>query len=371
MAFQLMKKIAFVTTGHISEDNRIYHKFAKTLANNGYLVNIISTIDNIKSLYNNIQINSTDCNNLDFATKMYFLNTEIDKYNPDIVICCEPFPVYALSKYCKTNNKVLIYDITEWYPYPEMLVLYQQPIKSLMFIKYFIFNLYCIYLSDRIIYGEKLKSYFYNFFFFMKKSVTIHYYSNSKNNENILQNNPFTVTTTGHLTTDRGINNILGVLINTDSILTKQVIFNILGVDILPENFRSLKLNNIKINVKPFAKYDIYKEELQNSDLLIDLRNKIPFYNYSEPIKIFDFISVGKPFIFSNLFSLKWIKKDIKSYSHIINPINYKHIADIIKIYSENKNIYDKDTKGIQTLFRSKYNWDKEAKLLLKYISEL
>ena len=112
----MLNKIVLLNTWHKSDDDRVYYHQAKSLANHGFEIQIISTKENCLKKLENININSFDDSHLSRSEKTIKIIDYLTIFSPDIIICDSPLAVFASNKYKKNKKVKIIYDITEWYP---------------------------------------------------------------------------------------------------------------------------------------------------------------------------------------------------------------------------------------------------------------
>jgi len=112
----MLNKIVLLNTWHKSDDDRVYYHQAKSLANHGFEIQIISTKENCFKQIENININSFDDSHLSRKEKIEKITNYLALFSPVIIICDSPLAVFASNNYKKNKKVKIIYDITEWYP---------------------------------------------------------------------------------------------------------------------------------------------------------------------------------------------------------------------------------------------------------------
>ena len=128
-----------------------------------------------------------------------------------------------------------------------------------------------------------------------------------------------------------------------------------------------------KIKYNGFVPWEEVNEYLAMADIGLILFQPVPAYIYypgENVIKLFEYMSVGLPLIFSDFPNLK--KFILKIGCGIpVDPTNSKQIAQTIDYLYENVNQRERmGKKGKETVLK-KYNWDIEKNKLLKIYKEI
>ena len=373
----LLKKIVILNTWHNSFDDRVFYHQAKTLAENGFEIQIISTKDNCQKKVENISINSFDDNKFKRKDKIAKITNLLTLFSPDVIICDSPLAVFASNKYKKRKKVKIIYDITEWYPSKIHLKNKNGYQKMLKYILCVFINLFAGFKSDSFIFGEYYKSIEFRKLFFWKQYLKLPYYPNV----NYIQYYPFEKITTeinilysGKINSDKGIDSVIGAIkIAAQKCPEIQFKLKIIG-NLLSEEDQYLfnglvsELNkNIhisKINSLPFLDFC---KTIGKTDLFIDLR-KIDFENtHCLPIKLFYYLACGRPVIYS---SLKSIKKEIENFNfgYLSDPSDMHSIAGHIMDYITHPDIHSEHAKNALIASKSIYDWNLIDKKFISFI---
>ncbi len=357
-------KIAILSSAHKYDDDRLYHHFAKTLAQKNHKIFIV-TSEGYFETEGEISISSFNGLNFNRKQKIEIYIEKLSQFNPDVIICLEPLPIIATKKYAKDKNVKIIYDITEWYPSKNQLEKHPFLLRLFYAIPYFIAFLYSCSLSDRFIYGEHYKGLIPKKLFSKKENIQIPYYPKK---EYITQTTPSISTNllrlsySGTLSKDKGLFNFLNVLkelIKNNDNLNIQV--KIIGRFNPKEKIACLKLINelddkIAFTFYNFVELSNYIELINDTDVFLDLRAADFINSHCLPIKLFYFIALQRPIIYSDL---KAIRKEIdtESFGYLVNPKDYKNIAKLIQNYQEDKTLYLSHCTNARKLSEAKYNW--------------
>lgn len=357
-------KIAILSSAHKYNDDRLYHHFAKTLAQKKHLVNIV-TSDCDLDIEDSISISSFNGLNYNRKEKVKIYIEKLSNFNPDIIICLEPLPIIAAKKFSKNKNTKIIYDITEWYPSKNQILKHPYITRLFYTFSHFLVFLYSCYLSNGFIIGEYYKGIIPKKLFPKKRNIKISYYPKkgyiTKTRPNI-NNNLLKLSYSGTLSKEKGFVNFLNAikeLKNNNNSLNIQV--KIIGKFNPKEKENCLKLINEFDKSVNFLFFDFqeltkYIELINDTDIFLDLRSSDFINSHCLPIKLFYFIALERPIIFSNLIA---IRKEIntKKFGYLVNPNHYESIAKLINNYQKDKTLYLSHCTNARNSFEKKYNW--------------
>jgi len=357
-------KITILSSAHNYNDDRLYHHFAKTLVQKKHRVHIVTSESDFET-EGEISISSFKGLNFNRKQKIDIYIEKLSQFNPDVIICLEPLTIIAAKKYTKNKNVKIIYDITEWYPSKNLLEKHPYVLRIFYAIPYFIVFLYSCSLSDGFIFGEYYKGRIPKKLFSKKKSVHISYYPKKEyilKTEPNISNNLLRLSYSGTLSKDKGLMNFLNVLkelIHNNVNLKIQV--KIIGKFDPKEKETFLKLINKLDDKVTFTFYDFielskYIKLINDTDVFLDLRAANFMNSYDLPIKLFYFIALQRPVIYSDLIAIRK-EIDIKKIGHLVDPTDAKKIAQLIKNYQENEISYISHCTNARNLFETKYNW--------------
>ncbi|HAB52975.1 MAG: hypothetical protein A2315_05420 [Ignavibacteria bacterium RIFOXYB2_FULL_35_12] len=377
----MKKKIAIITSGHPYYDERIFYKFARSLNKHGYEVSVVcSTAEgNLDFLKDDIHIIGFDGGNLKKSEKVSKFETYLKNLEPDLMICCEPLPILAANKIRKRRKDVrIIYDVTEWYP--ENFAFKQSGIgKYTAYASLFLFNILTSNLCDAIIIGEPGKKKRYDLIApFKKKQIVSYYpvleffnYSAPK-----FDRKEIIFCYAGLLKFDRGIKQLLEAAerfsdLNTDLLIKLKLIGKF---ESLQEENKFKQTNEfekkIKIEFTGWTDYPIIAELLSDVHICFDLREHNFIYSNSLPIKIFEYMACGKPFIFSDI---KPIRDELNysDYGFLVNPSDIDEIVKSIQTYVDNENLLLKHSQSARKIIETEKNWEQESSKLISFINSL
>lgn len=371
-----MSKIALLSSGHPPLDERIFHKFAAAFNEAGYPVCIINSTTENHSVINGITISAFDGNKLPLKSKINRFVSALITASPDLIICSEPLPALAGYIYKRKFNKSLriVQDITEWYP--ENVALKLMGLKKYFaYLTLYLFNLLTVSVSTALIIGEPLKAKRYKRIAPAKDKIIISYYPPLQivpDNYPVISDT-FKIGFTGLLTEDRGIFNVIEVMKKISELKTdRKIVFNIIGKFLdtdTKDKFERLSAS-LNINIKDYTGYYEYIKEISSYNLILDLREKTFIYNNSLPIKIFEYMALGIPSVYSDTKSIGFLKNE-PPFGFFSDPHDYNNIAQIILNYINNPKLTESHSLNGKTLIKEKYNWESEKEKLLLFVQKL
>jgi glycosyltransferase involved in cell wall biosynthesis len=373
-----MKRICLVTSGHPPFDERIFWKFGKSLKDAGYSVSILCSTQQIENNVEKIVIKGFDGYSYPKNKKINEFYNQFNQFKPDIIICSEMVPVFAALKFKKQNQTVkIILDVTEWFP--ENVAFKLNGIKR--FVKYFqliIPYIYILQKVDHLIIGEVSKKKRYDFLAASKPKSIIGYYPilklfNYKKPD--LSKEEIVFGYAGVITYERGIVNLLNASIAiANKYPQKKIKLLLLGKFTYQnerEDFKSRisSANNINVEFADWTDYDKMSATIERMDICFDLRTRNFIYSNSLPIKLFEYMACGKPFIFSDI---KPIKDELQfeNFGQLVNPDNESEIVKAIGTYFINPELAEQHSLNARKLIEKNKNWDSESKKLIEMINK-
>lgn len=373
------KRICLVTSGHPPFDERIFWKFGQSLHEAGFTVLILCSTKAINSVIGGISIIGFDGYSFSKKKKIDSFYDLINRFNPDVIINSEMLPVFAGLKFKKDNpNTKLILDITEWFP--ENVAFKFTGVKR--YIKYFqlfIPYLYILKKVDHLIIGEVSKKKRYDFFARSKpKSVVGYYpvlkYFNYKKPD--LTKKEIIFGYAGVITFERGINKLLQVsVLFADKFPHKKIKLLLFGRFTYQNEEVEFKqkvstIHNLRIEFVDWTDYDKMSSVIERMDICFDLRIRNFIYNNSLPIKIFEYMACGKPFIYSDIKPIRY-EIDYENYGFLVNPDDESEIVKAIESYLNNPKLADEPSINARKLIEENKNWESESKKLIDLVNKL
>lgn len=372
--------IAFLTSGHIPFDDRIFHHFGRSMADHNHKVEIISSKQKLSGIEDGIKMNCFEGDLMSKTEKINMFREMLEAAEPKIIICSEPLTVLAAKRYSgKQKNKVIIiYDITEWYPSRKNLLVHKVPFRLYFFIKLCLFNLWTAGMADSFIFGEYYKSKPYRFLFPFKPYIFIPYYPDLKyipaNIPNLVKGR-LKLSYSGRISLEKGFGNFISVLRTLsakESSLKIEVVvvgwYETLSDKSECEPLLTQLNKNITIQIYERQDFKNFIGLIKDCDIFLDLRAINLENNYCLPIKLFYYAALGRPVIYSGL---KAIRKevDIDSFGFLVSPENTNKIYEILSCYLQDEELYYQHCGNARRFAVEKYNWNLIENRLLKFLS--
>lgn len=374
-----LKRICLVTSGHPPLDDRIFWKFGISLSENGFSVSIICSTTNINQVKDNIQVTGFDGISYSSKNKIAEFCKLIDQFSPHLIICSEMIPVFAALKYRRKNkNAKIILDITEWYP--ENVAFKFKGFKR--WLKYFQLILPYAYSLNRVehlIIGEITKQKRYRFLSPLKQKTIIGYYPVLEFFKYIkpdLSKDEIVFGYAGVVTFERGIQNLLDSAIAIAKIFPQKKITLLIFGRFTNRNeetlFRQKASSQKTVNVvfENWTDYDKMSPVIERMDICFDLRERNFIYNNSLPIKLFEYMACGKPFIFSDVKPIREVF-DFDKFGFLVNPNQGSEIIGAIQKYLDNPELAIQHSLNSRSLIEGDKNWENESKKLIELVTKL
>ncbi len=373
------KRICLVTSGHPPFDERIFWKFGKSLVEAGFSVSIICSTQEVNNVVDGISVTGFDGSSFPKKKKIDSFFRLLMKFNPDLIICSEMLPVFAALKFRKQypNTKIIL-DISEWFP--ENVAFKFTGLKR--WIKYFqllIPYLFILQKVDHLIIGEVSKKKRYDFLASSKPKTIIGYYPilkyfNYKKPD--LSKEEIILGYAGVITYERGIINLLIVCKSIAGKYSKKKFKLLLFGKFTYQNEeaefkkRISTTDNLEVEFVNWTDYDKMSSVIERMDICFDIRMRNFIYSNSLPIKIFEYMACGKPFIYSDL---KPIRDEIEyeKYGFLVNPDDETEIVNTVKAYLNNPKLADQHSMNARKLIEENKNWESESNKLIELANKL
>lgn len=373
------KNICLVTSGHPPMDDRIFWKFSKSLSKAGYSVTILCSTENLNKIESDIQLIGFDGYELPKKEKIKRFYNHLVEIKPDLIICSEILPVISGLKFKKINPSVkIVLDITEWFP--ENVAFKLKGInKWIKYAQLFIPYIYLLQKVDHLIVGEKTKLARYNFLAPTKSKSIIGYYPVLKYfnySTPDLTNKEVVLGYAGVITFERGIKTLLNVSRSIAKKYSDKKIILLLFGRFTYKNeeleFKELikSSNEVEICFEDWKDYDKMNSIISKIDICFDLRIRNFIYSNSLPIKIFEYMACGKPFIYSDIKPIR-DEIDFAKCGFLVDPQNENQIVNAVSNYFENPALAADHSKNARRMIEGGKNWESESGRLMDLVQKL
>ena len=375
-----MKKVAIVSTGHPPFDERIFNKIGMSLTKSGYDVSVIVTTEKIDRKISSINFKGIDSSEFGrFREKFKFIIRELKNFNPDVIINCEPIPVLISYFFTLLQRNIkpakIIYDVTEWYP--DNIFLKRKGLKRiLLFIGGHIINFLATNFSDYLFIGEETKVNRYRKYSPKKKFSIISYYpvlDYYNQSTRKVENKEIFFGYAGVISVSRGLEIFYRLISELNKKLPDYKFGFILAgrfespaEKIYLQKFESL---GIKFNYYDWTSYKNFSRYLEPVHICLDVRPPNKIYERSLPIKIFDYMALGKCIIASNYEPIRKIF-EIANCGVLVNPVDLNDIVSkTIELINNPEKIFN---YGLNARLASEtfFNWKICEEELLRVLRE-
>ena len=359
--------ICHVTSVHPRYDSRIFHKMCKSAVKRGLKTTLIVADGLGDELVEGVQIIDVGVTNSRLK-RMFLTQNKIFfkalKIKADLYQIHDPelLPAGLLLKQFK---KIIIFDSHEDTANTILISPYLNP-----FFAKITSNIYksLEYLVCKRIDGvigatphiEKI------FASFSKKIININNFPIiDLNSEKVdFKNKKNEICYTGSIGISRGIKEIFSSL----ELISSNTRLNLAGQYSnikLEDELKRMSVYN-KVNDFGFVNKNQVKEIYARSVSGIIISHPMPTYLVSLPIKMFEFMAAGIPFIISDF---PYWRELLKGYNCCIfvNPLNSKEIANAIDYLINNKEIASEMGSIGNTLVIEKFNWKNEEEKLISF----
>ena len=303
----------------------------------------------------------------------------ITQFDPDLIICSEMLPVFAALKFMKQHKHTrIILDITEWFP-ENVAFKYTGLKRWIKYLQLFLPYIFILQKMDHLIIGELAKKKRYDILAANKLKTIIGYYPvlkyfNYKTPD--FTKDEIVFGYAGVITYERGIQKLLKASLSiAQKYPSKKFILLLFGKFTYQNEERDFKqkisyLNNFKVEFVDWTDYDKMSPIVEKMDLCFDLRERNFIYNNSLPIKIFEYMACGKPFIYSDINPIKE-ELDYTKYGQLVNPENEIEIIEAIEYYLNNPDLIVQHSMNARRTIEENKNWEHESIKLIGIINNL
>jgi glycosyltransferase involved in cell wall biosynthesis len=118
------------------------------------------------------------------------------------------------------------------------------------------------------------------------------------------------------------------------------------------------------------TEYSNISNLIKEADICFDLRENNFIYNNSLPIKIFEYMAAGKPFIFTDIIP---IRKELGELNcgFLVEPSDKDEIIRIIEKYISNPKLLKQHSENGRVIIENSKNWESESEKLISFIAQL
>ena len=355
-----MKTIVFLLTAHSAEDERVRYHQLPSLVEAGWTAYIVAPSQGelpgsnpYARLYDAHTMTRRQCVN--HCVEM------LRELKPDVVLADTPMALWMAVRYRRSSKRAVavLYDVTEWYPSKKNLRFLTGIAKGLKFCAMVLFNAFVNLFTDGFVFGEVDKARPFRRLFPHRPFVMTSYYPDLKYittfpAESLRQQ--VRLFYSGNLTDEKGFGNVLKAAVwvarfNPET----QVVLNVLSNQRL-EKTPSLPAN-LSLQIDEYQPFAEFCRRAAQNDVFLDLRIPDDENQKCLPIKLFYFMAMGRPVVYTDLKAIHKGCPEFEDFGSYVNPFDTQQIVDVVNDYIRNAETYGKCCEAALRWAKEKYNW--------------
>ena len=350
--------VVFVLTAHAADDERVWFHQMPSLQQAGCQVTVVAPKTNTHHAPNMVLYEANKYKRLEL---MRHLATLLMDLHPDVVVGDTPMALRSALIYRRKSkqNCRILYDVTEWYPSKKNLNLLSGIEKAAKWLALSAFNFWVNCQTDGFIFGEEDKARPFRRLFPGRSFVYTSYYPDLqfvKSNSCNQLSETMRLFYSGNLTEEKGFPNVLKAAVwiarfNPDI----PVVLQVLSSQELPQ--QPQLPSNMQLRLSPYLPFEDFCQHAAENDIFLDLRSRDAENQKCLPIKLFYYMAMGRPVIYSDLKAIVKGCPEIEQFGHLVNPFDTEAIVDIVNAYVKDKDLYRKHCTVARQLAEHKYNW--------------
>ncbi len=306
--------------------------------------------------------------------KKSWLYDHLREVSPDVIVCDTPVSVCVARRVAKNlqSDVKIVYDITEWYPSKKNLRNASFFGKVLRFFYLSLLSLLAGFYCDAFIFGEYYKSFPFRFLFPWKRMMFLSYYAPVgrvlKRDAKQSLKDGCVLYYSGNLTEEKGYFRVLSVAKKVAA-ERPSIPFELKVISSETETEVNDLLPNLKVSYSRWMPFPDFCHSVSTGDVFFDLRDNDFENTHCLPIKLFYYMSAGRPMVYSDL---KAIRKGVPEFAVecLVDPMDENEIVNTVLRYVDNPEIYRMHCQNNLNLSSLKYNWENIEGDFLKFIHD-
>lgn len=354
--------VAFVLTAHAADDERVWFHQMPSLQKAGCQVTVIApgkaSVDNDNHDSHKVLYQVDKYKRMQL---MRHLATLLEEVQPDVVIGDTPMALRGALLYRRKSRRKcrVLYDVTEWYPSKKNLRWLSGFEKAAKWCVLSLFNFWVNCQTDGFVFGEEDKARPFRRLFPKRPFVFTSYYPDLKYVKSEAVNKlteKLRLFYSGNLTEEKGFPQVLKAAVwiarfNPDIPME----LNVLSSQELPQ--QPQLPSNLSFRLSPYLPFEDFCQQAARNDIFFDLRVRDAENQRCLPIKLFYYMAMGRPVIYSDLKAISKGCPEIEAFGHLVNPFDTETIVDIVNAYIKDKDLYRKHCDTARQWAEQKYNW--------------
>ncbi|MCQ2209551.1 MAG: hypothetical protein MJZ34_04595 [Paludibacteraceae bacterium] len=353
-------KIAFSLMIHNSTDERVAYQEAHTLRCVGDDIEIFSAYE--------LKEKSR-------KEKTEWLLQQLLNSKPNVIVCDTPLSVEVAHRAKKIIGKDtrVVYDITEWYPskknirnFPFYKKLIRVPLLSLA-------SLWAGFLTDAFLFGEYYKSFPFRYLFFLKPSLFLAYYASKTSVKKIPPKDSLgkecILYYSGNLTREKGYCRVVSLAKKVaEKRPSIQFVLRVVSPSVIDN--KDDQQPNLRVEYLNWMTFPQFCETVGENDIFLDLRDDDFENTHCLPIKLFYYMSAGRPMIYSDLKAIHKGVPEFETMGCLSKPDDESKMISFILNCVDNSDFYRQHCQNSLNLSFNKYNWENIENQLVKFIHD-
>jgi glycosyltransferase involved in cell wall biosynthesis len=129
--------------------------------------------------------------------------------------------------------------------------------------------------------------------------------------------------------------------------------------------------SNLKLIFQPWQRFKVFCEEVGDNDLYFDLRDNDIENRHCLPIKLFYYMSAGRPVIYSDLKAIRKGVPECEQFGFFHSEKDLEGIANLVLKYVDDEELYQTHCRNSLNLSKEKYNWELIEDDLIKFVRDV
>ena len=354
------KNIVFLLTAHAADDERVWYHQKPSLERRGCRVRVVAprtafTAGPEMLIYHR--------EGLGRGQTARHLASLLEGLHPDVVVGDTPLALHsALAHRRKTGLPCrILYDVTEWYPSKKNVRGLPAIGKAAKRALLALLNLRVSRRADGFIFGEKDKARPYRRLFPRHPFVLTSYYPDLEyipHRPARVHDGELRLFYSGNLTEEKGFPRVLRTARKVAELKPHtRVILRVVSAQASDIAGPSGLPGNLSLEWLPFLPFRQFCLAAAECDLFLDLRDDDAENRRCLPIKLFYYMAMGRPVIYSDLDAIRSGCPEILSFGHLTRPDNVDAAAEAVLGYLQDNARYQLHCRTARELALRKYNW--------------
>lgn len=351
-------KVVFLLTAHAADDERVRHHQIPSLRSRGAEVTVVALRAGLDPDASDIVCEAQPMR----VRQVRHVAALLKPLHPDVIVGDTPMALRSALLYRRQQkvNCRILYDITEWYPSKKNVRNLSAIAKFFKGVAMIGLNVWTNFFTDGFIFGETYKARPFRRLFPRRPFVFTSYYPDfqfiNRQVPRVL-NNDLRLFYSGSLTEEKGFFRVLEVAKMVAARHPElSVLLKVLSSDTISSAIKTP--SNLRVEVSPYVPFQQFCQIAAEHDLFLDLRSTDVENQRCLPIKLFYFMAMARPVIYSDLKAIRQGCPEIMQFGHLVDPYKISKVADCVDRYLCDEDLYQKHCVAARQFAERKYNWE-------------